>query len=104
MRMLALAIGGDNRLVCMGLQLMLHLDTRRIWLNSPVPVQFDWSKIRTEMRPFKWLRQKLSMHRKSPKTKIKSNWSYFWLKIEILLNFGYIFPRLFTVSVRAEIV
>ena len=70
---------------------------------SPVPVQFDWDKIRTEMKPIKMARTKAKhAQKKSPKKKIRSNWRYFGLKFEILLIFRVYFPRLFTFSVKAE--
>ena len=55
---------------------------------SPVPVQFDWDKIRTEMKPIKMARAKAKLaQKKSPKKKIRSNRRYFGLKIAILMIF-----------------
>ena len=51
--------------------------------NSPVPVQFDWDKIRTEMKPIKMARTKAQHElKKSPKKTIRSNWKYFGLKLK----------------------
>ena len=66
-------------------------ETKSIWVhesyfdifrrnNSPVPVQFDWDKIRTEMKPVKMARKEAQhAQKKSPKKKIRSNWRYFEL-------------------------
>ena len=65
--------------------------------DSPVPVQFDWDKIRTEMKPVKMASEKARhAQKKSPKKKIRSNWRYFELKKYFFIDFGVYFPWLFT--------
>ena len=64
---------------------------------SPVPVQFDWDKIRTEMKPVKMARKEVQhAQKKSPKKKIRSNWRYFELIFFIIIDLGVYFPWLFT--------
>ena len=68
-----------------------------IQASSPVPVQFDWDKIRTEIKPVKMARKEVQhAQKKSPKKKIRSNWRYFELNFFIIIDLGVYFPWLFT--------
>ena len=75
----------------------VYLTLCKALVYSPVPVQFDWDKIRTEMKPVKMARKEVQhAQKKSPKKKIRSNWRYFELIFFIIIDLGVYFPWLFT--------
>ena len=57
--------------VCLCVSGACIITTAEVVVYSPVPVQFDWDKIRTEMKPIKMAKTKaLDAQKKVPRKKL----------------------------------